>query len=102
MSGRIGERDLRLPVLVALAAAPGGRLAMRELRRRLRVLLDPRGQDTAPLLNRPDQKFDQIVRNLKSHKRSSTNLVGAGLACEVRGGLAITPAGRAFLAQCST
>ena len=35
---------------------------------KLRALIRPDGEDTEVLLNRPDDKFSQKVRNLKSHK----------------------------------
>lgn len=46
-------------------------------------------QDLSPLLNRNDEKYTQIVRNLKSHK----TFIKKGLAEEIDGGFRITSAG---------
>ena len=47
----------------------------------------------SPLLNRNDEKYTQIVRNLKSHK----TFIKKGLAEDIDGGFRITPAGAAWL-----
>lgn len=52
-------------------------------------------QDLSPLLNRNDEKYTQIVRNLKSHKTFAKK----GLAEEFEGGFRITPDGVDWLVE---
>jgi hypothetical protein len=49
------------------------------------------------LSGRNDNKFSQIVRNLKSHKTAKTNFIFQGYAEDVKGGFRITPKGREFV-----
>lgn len=56
----------------------------------------PEGTLDAPS-SRKDSKFSQLVRNLKSHKTSKTNLIYQGYAEDVKGGFRITEKGRAFV-----
>ncbi len=69
--GKIGTRDIIKPVLLVMAHAERAGIAtmptsrIRELVRQSVILSE---QDQAPLKNRSDSRFDQIVRNLVSHK----------------------------------
>ena len=56
----------------------------------------PRGEDAEILDNRSDTRFSQIVRNMKSHKTASTNIVGRGLVDETARGFRITKLGRLY------
>jgi len=49
------------------------------------------------LSGRNDNKFSQIVRNLKSHKTAKTNFIYQGLAEDIKGGFRITDKGREFV-----
>jgi hypothetical protein len=51
------------------------------------------------LEDRKDSRFTQIVRNMVSHKKSATNIVGHGYAEHVESGLKITTKGHAYLAS---
>lgn len=50
-----------------------------------------------PNSSRKDSKFSQIVRNLKSHKNTSTNFIHRGFAEDVPGGFRITDRGLQFV-----
>lgn len=54
-------------------------------------------QSLQPLQGRKDNKFTQLVRNLKSHKTSKTNFIYLGYAEEVKGGFRITNKGLTFV-----
>jgi 5-methylcytosine-specific restriction enzyme A len=60
------ERDLLLPALLVIEEL--GTASTSQLQTHLRALLEPAGDDLLPLVNRPDDRFSQKVRNLKSHK----------------------------------
>jgi hypothetical protein len=98
---RIRERHVRVPALRAMAARPDGHIATSDLISELENQFKPAGEDAVILDNRNDTKFSQIVRNLKSHKTTSTNIFARGYAEETDDGFRITPAGRAYLAQLS-
>lgn len=49
------------------------------------------------LSGRNDNKFSQIVRNLKSHKTAKTNFIYQGFAEDIKGGFRITDKGRDFV-----
>jgi hypothetical protein len=86
---RIPESALVLPALECIYDA-GGRLSTTKLRACLTEKFGPDGEDAAILDGRSDTKFDQKVRNLKSHKTLSR----LGWAVEYRGGFELTGAGR--------
>lgn len=54
-------------------------------------------QSLQPLQGRKDNKFTQLVRNLKSHKTSKTNFIYLGYAEDVKGGFRITDEGLKFV-----
>ena len=91
---RISETDLILPTLFLLKHSRSG-LSTTQLNPKLRDLLHPSGEDLAILKDRNDTRFDQIVRNLVSHKALSRR----GLALEDGSPtvLTITDQGRRFL-----
>jgi hypothetical protein len=100
-NSRISERDVRIPALRAMAAAPHGEIKTSKLIEILEDEFEPVGEDAAILDNRRDTKFSQIVRNLVSHQGTSTSLFKRGLATydEASHTLRITDEGHAFLAQ---
>lgn len=67
MRNRIRERDLILPALEIMLQC-GGSVTTRDLIVELRARLQPSGEDLRILDGRSDDKFSQIVRNLRSHK----------------------------------
>src|SRR4051812_12381638 len=98
-SARISERAIVIPALRAADRRPDGFISTSELILELEKELRPDGEDAELLKNRADTRFSQIVRNLKSHRESSTSMFSRGLAVEERDGLRITAKGRAFLRQ---
>lgn len=61
----VQERDLLLPALLIIEEL--GTASTTQLQTHLRALLEPSGEDLLPLANRPDDRFSQKVRNIKSH-----------------------------------
>lgn len=49
--------------------------------------------------SRPDSKFSQLVRNLKSHKTSKSNLIYQGYAEDIPSGFKATEKGKAFILE---
>ena len=99
MAVRISEKDLRLATLVLLSKSKTGFLTTSALIAELEHLYPPSGKDAEILTDRSDTYFSQKVRNMVSHRTSSTSLVKRGLATydRVRKGFAITDVGRLFL-----
>jgi hypothetical protein len=95
--GRISERDLTCPTLAILASKPNGYCSTSRLIADLTDHFEPKGEDAEILDNRHDTKFSQIVRNMKSHKTASTNIIHRGLVEETARGFRITDSGREYL-----
>lgn len=89
----LSENQLVVPALLAMIDEPNGEIQTSLLIEKIsrQFVLD--NQDLSPLLNRNDEKYTQIVRNLKSHK----TFIKKGLAEEIDGGFRITPDGAAWL-----
>jgi len=89
------ESQLIVPALIAMLNSPNGEIQTSDLINEIsnQFVLD--AQDNQILLNRQDEKFTQIVRNLKSHKA----LRNRGYAEEIEGGFRILPAGVDFLEE---
>lgn len=64
---RITEDQLILPSLFFMSLSPIKSITTAELIPKLRDLLKPSGEDLVILAGRTDDKFSQIVRNLKAH-----------------------------------
>lgn len=84
--GRIGEADIAQDVIAIIESQPDRQISttqlIEELRRRV-----PLGEgDQAILANRNDDRFSQIVRNIKSHRKSKGNLIAEGQLVPIRGG----------------
>lgn len=94
---RISERDLVIPALAIAVDAPDGYVSTTDLSKTLRDIFLPEGEDAKPLLNRNDEAFDQVVRNLISHRTS--NFIARGYADYVDDGIRITDKGRALLSD---
>lgn len=61
------ENDL-IPFALEIINQNNDGIDTKNLLIQLRIKMNPKGEDTESLLNRPDDKFSQKVRNLKSHK----------------------------------
>ena len=101
MAGRIKERDLVVPALKA-ALARGGFISTSQLISALEAEFEPDGRDAEILDGRQDTHFSQKVRNLVSHRESSTSMFKKGYAEYTGEGIKITDAGRRFLDQVPT
>ena len=89
------EAQIRNRALVALAAAPKGRLTTTALIDELTDEMKPTGRDLMLGENRQDTLFSQKVRNLVSHRNQGSGLEARGLATYLPQyeGWEITPAG---------
>lgn len=101
--GRIREKDLIIPTLQFAASRSDGTITTSDLIQRLGEIFEPQGEDAEILEGRQDSRFSQIVRNLVSHKDSSTSIFSRGYATYQKlpkdGAIQITDAGRKFIAQ---
>jgi transcriptional regulator with XRE-family HTH domain len=97
---RISEKDILGPALDFLNDSSGGFMTTADLIRELEQHFAPEGEDAEILKDRSDTRFSQIVRNIVSHRKSPTNLIGSGYAVydKERKGLRITDKGKLFLA----
>lgn len=99
MAGRIRERELIIPALRAAASRPDGYISTAQLIRELEEQFQPEGEDAEILDGRQDTHLSQKVRNLISHRDTSTSMFRKGYAKYTRDGIRITEEGRTFLAQ---
>ena len=95
------EVDVVLPVLRVLIDTDTGTLRTTEIRERVRDSIRLTPDDLAPLRNRQDQRIDQTIRNLKSHKNVPGNPFYEGLLRDVPRGYAITDRGRQVASEAS-
>ena len=89
----LSENQLIVPALLAMLNSPNGSIQTTDLINEISQQFVLDGQDLSPLQNRNDEKYTQIVRNLKSHK----TFVKLHLAEEIDGGFRILPAGADWL-----
>ena len=91
----LSENQLVVPALLAMLNSPNGSILTSDLIDHISEQFTLDNQDLSPLLNRNDEKYTQIVRNLKSHK----TFVKKGFAVEFEGGFRITPDGVNWLVE---
>jgi hypothetical protein len=84
--GRIGEADIAKDVLEIIDEQPGREITTTKLIAELRKRIKLAPEDEEQLENRQDDRFSQIVRNIKSHKDSPGNLVHDGHLEVIKGG----------------
>lgn len=89
----ISENDLIIPALVIMYNRPTRQIQTSDLIDEIAAAFTLDHHDLTPLINRNDEKYSQIVRNLKSHK----TLRDLGYAVEIPGGFELTGAGATFL-----
>ena len=94
---KLGEKDLTLPTLYLLYTR--GDMNTSELKDEIINLINPGGENLDPLVNRADTKITQIIRNIISHKDTTTNIIYKGLVeySDITGILSITEKGVAYL-----
>ena len=93
------EPEFRIPVLQAVAASKSGFLSTTDIIAEMMERFKPDGHDLVILEGRADTYFSQKVRNVVSHRASSTSLIKKGFAVYHKhlAGLEITETGRAYL-----
>ncbi|MCV0394125.1 MAG: hypothetical protein K5872_22870 [Rhizobiaceae bacterium] len=85
-SGRIGEADIRKEVLKIVDAQPNKEISTTKLIAELRKHVPLSPEDEERLEGRNDDRFSQIVRNIKSHKDQAGNLIHDGHLIAIPGG----------------
>ncbi|WP_204114180.1 winged helix-turn-helix domain-containing protein [Shimia biformata] len=93
----VHENELTRPVLEVLNESLLGELTTTEIRRAVKERVALSVEDLAPLQNRSDQKIDQVIRNLKCHRKTPGNPFCEGFIEDVPRGFRITERGRAYL-----
>lgn len=93
--GIVHESDLTLPALRLLSESAGGFLQTADLIIQLEDLFKPVGKDAEVIDGRNDTHFSQKVRNIISHRNSSSNPIKKGWIeyDENKNGLKITDQG---------
>lgn len=99
--GRTGEREMSLAVLRYLRHQPHGEASQEELRAAIPHYIDLTDGDMEDSPTRPgEQRWEQIVRNIQSHKDSPNNFINLGYLEHVPGGgLRITTEGHDFISK---
>lgn len=96
--GAIHEADLAVPALRLMAETADGCLTTTRLINALERIFNPTGKDAEIIPDRSDTYFSQKVRNLVSHRTSSSSFIANGYATYQREtGLCITDKGRSLL-----
>lgn len=97
---KMGEPDIEYPILSILNMCES--LTTSQLKHEFRHFTDPSGKNLMSLLNRNDEAIDQIVRNIVSHRKdSSNNMIFRGLINYSNGILSITEKGKDYLTKLS-
>jgi restriction endonuclease Mrr len=98
---RTGEAEIAEAVLRILDGMPNGEATIAQLKKRIptEISLTP-GDRQQSVTRRNEELWEQLVRNIVSHKNSEGNIVAEGLAnTPSRGKLRITAAGRLHVAN---
>ena len=83
--------------LLIMAVRTDGQISTTELIAELPKYIRIPDSSVEILSSRNDNRFSQIVRNLKSHKSSKSNFIAQGYAEDIKGGFRITEKGLAFI-----
>ncbi|MER9433234.1 hypothetical protein [Mesorhizobium sp. M0408] len=84
--GRIGEADIGPDVIAIIDAEPHREITTTKLIAELRNRIPLSAEDEEQLNGRNDDRFSQIVRNIKSHKDSPGNLIYDGHLIAIKDG----------------
>ncbi len=84
--GRVGEADIGTDVLAIVDAQPGRQITTTKLISELRKRIPLNVEDEEQLDGRNDDRFSQIVRNIKSHRKQPGNLIHDGHLIAIPGG----------------
>lgn len=85
-AGRIGEHDIRNAVLAIISTEPNKEITTTKLIAELRKVVPLGPKDEEQLDGRNDDRFSQIVRNIKSHKDQPGNLIYDGHLIPIKDG----------------
>ena len=100
MKNHTTERELAFEALRILSQLPSGLITFKALIPEIESNIRLTQKDRVPSGTRPqEEKWEQRVRNITSHRKSSGNYVNRGYLIAVRDGLAITQKGRAFISS---
>ncbi|MCY4261326.1 MAG: hypothetical protein OXC91_13820 [Rhodobacteraceae bacterium] len=96
---RTGEREMSIAVMRFLAHQPFGEASHEEIREAIPYYTALTEDDMKPSTTRDGEElWEQIGRNIRSHKDSPNNFIFLGYLDSVPGGgLRITEEGRAYL-----
>ena len=89
--------DLWKFALLIMATKPDGAISTTDLIAELPNYIHIPENSQEGLSGRNDNKFSQLVRNLKSHKTTKTNFIFQGFAEDIKGGFRITNKGSDFV-----
>lgn len=89
----LSENQLIIPALLSMYHSPNHEIQTSNLIDEIADQFTLDNHDLTLLANRNDERFTQIVRNLKSHK----TLMGLGHVEEIPGGFRLTAGGIRFL-----
>lgn len=91
--------DLWKFALLIMATKPDGVISTTDLIAELPNYIHIPENSQEGLSGRNDNKFSQLVRNLKSHKTTKTNFIFQGFAEDIKGGFRITNKGSDFVSN---
>jgi hypothetical protein len=91
--------DLWKFALLVMAMRPSGEISTSDLIAELPNYIHVPDETQGALAGRADNKFSQLVRNLKSHKTAKTNFIYQGYAESIPDGFRITAKGREFVKE---
>ena len=100
-AGRATEFEMSVAVLRYLHHQPDGEASQKELRTAIPHYIDLTDGDMEDSPTRPgEQRWEQIVRNINSHKVNPNNFIRLGYLEHVPGGgLRVTPEGLDFISN---
>ncbi len=91
------KADLWKYALLIMSVQPGQAITTSDLIAELPKYIRIDDDQAERNSSRKDSRFSQLVRNLKSHKSSSTNFINRGFAAATPGGFEITDRGLQFV-----
>ncbi len=100
-STRTGESEISKAVLRILAVSANGEATILQLKKRIPAEVNLSVDDRKQSDTRENEElWEQIVRNIVSHKKTDGNIIAEGFAnSPSRGKLRITDAGRLHIAK---
>lgn len=90
-------KDLWKYALLIMSVTPNGEISTTDMIAKMPDYIQLSDDHLAANSSRKDSKFSQLVRNLKSHKTSTNNLIYQGYAEDIKGGFKITVKGLEFV-----